>query len=53
MIRKIDVGPAIGRSVGYLLKACSPRGRFAYIVDAESGGVSRSYNIVRHAGAIY
>ncbi len=47
------MGPAIGRSVGYLLKACSPHGRFAYIVDTADGGVSRSYNIVRHAGAIY
>jgi hypothetical protein len=35
------------------MKACSPRGRFAYIVDTADGGVSRSYNIVRHAGAIY
>ena len=48
-----DAPRAVGWSVGYLLKACSPRGRFAYIVDAELGGVARSYNIVRHAGAIY
>lgn len=48
-----DLKWATGRSVGYPMKACSPRGRFAYIVDAADGGVSRSYNIVRHAGAIY
>jgi hypothetical protein len=48
-----DALRAVGRSVGYLVRACSPRGRFAYIVDAEFGGVSRSYNIVRHAGAIH
>jgi hypothetical protein len=46
-------GQAARVSVGYLMRACSPRGRFAYIVDASDGGVSRSYNIVRHAGAIY
>jgi hypothetical protein len=49
----VDVKSAIQRSVGYLVQACSPRGRFAYLVDIKDGSVSRSYNIVRHAGAIY
>ena len=48
-----DLARAVKSSVGYLSKACSPRGRFAYSIDAGNGGVSRSYNIVRHAGGIY
>jgi hypothetical protein len=48
-----DAAPHLRLSVGYLAGACSPRGRFAYIVDAGDGGVSRAYNIVRHAGAVY
>jgi hypothetical protein len=37
----------------YLEQNCDTRGRFAYLVDTDSGHVSPSYNIVRHAGAIY
>lgn len=37
----------------YLERNCDPSGRFAYLVDIESGDVSPSYDIVRHAGAIY
>lgn len=44
---------AIDLSVEYLVKACDPNGRFAYRVHSESGYTSRSYNILRHAGAIY
>jgi len=50
---QLDVEPGASLAVGYLTKACTPHGRFAYIVDTADGGVSRSYNIVRHAGAIY
>jgi hypothetical protein len=44
---------AIGTAAAYLERSCDARGRFAYSVDTDSGKVSRSYNIVRHAGAIY
>ena len=44
---------AIGMAAEYLEQSCDTRGRFAYLVDTDSGQVSPSYNIVRHAGAIY
>jgi hypothetical protein len=44
---------AIDMASEYLGRSCDPSGRFAYLVDTESGEVSPSYNIVRHAGAIY
>lgn len=44
---------AVELSVGYLERACGPTGRFAYSVDTESGRLLPSYNIVRHAGAMY
>ena len=44
---------AIQLSVRYLRRACDESGRFAYLVDSDSGHLSRSYNIVRHAGAVY
>jgi hypothetical protein len=44
---------AIVSARGYLEQSCGPTGRFAYLVDTESGELSPSYNIVRHAGAIY
>jgi len=37
----------------YLNRVCGETGRFAYLVDTRSSHISRSYNIVRHAGAIY
>ncbi len=49
----LNLTRATNQASSYLVRACSPRGRFAYIVDTEEGGVSRSYNIVRHAGAIF
>jgi hypothetical protein len=48
-----DVGRAIGLSADYLGHACGPDGRFAYLVDLNTGEQSGKYNIVRHAGAIY
>jgi len=44
---------AIDLSAVYLERACDARGRFAYRVDPTSGRESHSYNIIRHAGAIY
>jgi len=46
------VGQAINRSADYLERACGPHGRFSYQI-ALDGRLSSSYNIVRHAGAIY
>jgi hypothetical protein len=48
-----DVDRAITLAAGYLERACGPDGRFAYSVNINSGQQSDSYNIVRHAGAIY
>jgi hypothetical protein len=47
------VSRAIGIACQYLQRNCDGHGRFAYLVDTDSGNVSPSYNIVRHAGAIY
>jgi hypothetical protein len=44
---------AIDQATAYLERACGPDGRFAYKVDVTSDRESVSYNIVRHAGAIY
>ncbi len=44
---------AIGTAAEYLERKCDTRGEFAYLVDTDSGEVSPSYNIIRHAGAIY
>jgi hypothetical protein len=44
---------AIAMAAEYLERNCDPSGQFAYLVDTDSGDVSPSYNIARHAGAIY
>jgi hypothetical protein len=44
---------AIALSADYLERASGPDGKFVYRVAPDSGHVSSSYNIVRHAGAIY
>lgn len=44
---------AVTLSGNYLERASGPNGKFSYRVALESGHVSSSYNIVRHAGAIY
>lgn len=44
---------AIDTASEYLEQSCDSAGRFAYLVETESGEVSPSYNVVRHAGAIY
>jgi hypothetical protein len=47
------VSHAIDLAAGYLERACGPDGRFAYKVDIGSGHESASYDIIRHAGAMY
>lgn len=47
------LSPGIALAAKYLERSCDESGRFAYLVDTDSGDVSPSYNIVRHAGAIY
>jgi len=34
-------------------RACGPDGKFVYLVNIDSGKKSQSYNVVRHAGAMY
>lgn len=48
-----DVDHAISLAAHYLERACGSDGRFVYRVATDSGQQSDSYNIVRHAGAIY
>jgi hypothetical protein len=48
-----EVSHAIALGAGYLERACDPDGKFAYKVDIRSGKESSSYDIVRHAGAMY
>jgi len=48
-----EVDHAITLAANYLERACGPDGRFAYRININSGQQSHSYNIVRHAGAIY
>jgi hypothetical protein len=47
------VDNAIVLAGGYLERACRQNGRFLYKVDIRTGREATSYNIVRHAGAIY
>jgi hypothetical protein len=47
------VSHAIELAGRYLESACGETGRFAYRLDPNSGQLSSSYNIVRHAGAMY
>jgi len=44
---------AIALAADYFERTCSEDGRFVYRVQTDSGNESRSYNIIRHAGAIY
>jgi hypothetical protein len=52
-ISPADVSRAIALAARYLEWACGPDGKFAYRIDIGSGQASDSYNIVRHAGAMY
>jgi hypothetical protein len=49
----VEIDHAIALSAGYLERACGPDGKFVYEIDINTGKRSASYNIVRHAGAIY
>ena len=48
-----EVSHAIELAAGYLERACGPDGKFVYKVDIGSGKESSSYDIIRHAGAMY
>ncbi|MGB2602608.1 MAG: hypothetical protein WBC78_03375 [Candidatus Sulfotelmatobacter sp.] len=48
-----EVTRAIGLAADYLENACGPDGKFAYKVEIGSGRESSSYDIIRHAGAMY
>ncbi len=48
-----QISHAIALSAGYLERSCGPDGKFVYEVDINSDRQASSYNIVRHAGAIY
>jgi hypothetical protein len=48
-----EVDRAIILAANYLERTCGPDGRFAYRINIDTGRQSHSYNIVRHAGAIY
>ena len=48
-----EVNRAIELAAGYLERACGPDGKFAYKVDIGTGRESASYDIIRHAGAMY
>ena len=50
---RAEVERAIELATGYLERACGPDGKFAYEVETGSGKESSSYDIIRHAGAIY
>jgi hypothetical protein len=48
-----QINHAIALSAGYLERSCGPDGKFTYEININNGKKSNSYNIVRHAGAIY
>src|SRR5208282_4933231 len=48
-----ELSRAIALAGGYLERACGPDGKFAYKVEIGSGRESSSYDVIRHAGAIY
>jgi len=50
---RAQISHAIALSAGYLKRACGPDGKFVYEIDIDTGKQSSSYNIVRHAGAMY
>ncbi len=44
---------AIERAAGYLVRAVLEDGRFVYRINPDAVSVAPSYNILRHAGAMY
>lgn len=52
-VSRSQLKAAIGASANYLGRVCGPTGMFVYAINTASGRSSPSYNVVRHAGAIY
>jgi hypothetical protein len=50
---RAQINQAIALSGGYLERACGPDGKFVYAIETYNGERASSYNIVRHAGAMY
>jgi hypothetical protein len=50
---RAELDRAIALAGSYLDNACSPDGEFVYQVEELSGHESSSYNVIRHAGAMY
>jgi hypothetical protein len=48
-----DLSQSVAKASEYLERNCDDTGRFAYLVDTDLGQISPSYNVVRHAGAVY
>jgi hypothetical protein len=48
-----EISQAIALSGGYSEHACGPDGKFVYAIETYNGERTSSYNIVRHAGAMY
>jgi hypothetical protein len=49
----VAISRAIATAADYLVHTCGPDGRFVYRVDFRTGRVAATYNVVRHAGAMY
>lgn len=49
----VEINHAIELATSYLERACGPDGKFVYQVNIASGRESPSYDIIRHAGAMY
>jgi hypothetical protein len=50
---RVQISQAIALSGGYLERACGTDGKFVYAIETHNGEQASSYNIVRHAGAMY
>jgi hypothetical protein len=48
-----EVSHAIALAGSYLERACGSDGKFVYKVDTGTGRESSSYDVIRHAGAMY
>ncbi len=53
MPTRSQISQATALSGGYLERACGPDGKFVYEIETHYGQQASSYNIVRHAGAMY
>ncbi|HZP04556.1 MAG TPA: hypothetical protein VFB43_06620 [Terracidiphilus sp.] len=48
-----EIDSAIVLAEAYLIRTCGSNGRFVYRVETDAGVINSSYNIIRHAGAMY